>query len=107
MTNGNLDACDKEKSQREWEKHKPPWVDELKSNIKSGKTTTSDSKSEKKSPLPGELIFRQEWVIKGCPTADAGLPEPFYDKVVESGPAPSKQINLRCTWSLPKGFSDL
>ena len=52
LTNGNADTSEKEKSikEREWEKNKPPWVNELKLNLRSSKNSSGDSsKFEKKS----------------------------------------------------------
>lgn len=58
LTNGNAETNDKEKSlrEREWEKNKPPWVDELKSNLKSTKITPAD-RQDKKAPSPGKKAF--------------------------------------------------
>lgn len=58
LTNGNADTSDKEKShkEREWEKYKPPWVNELKLNLKSNKTTPSESKFDRKSMPAGKLF---------------------------------------------------
>ena len=58
LTNGNSETNDKEKTlrEREWEKNKPPWVDELKSNLKSTKITPAE-KPDKKVPSSGKFSF--------------------------------------------------
>lgn len=79
LTNGNLENSDKDKTQREreWEKHKPPWVEELKSNLKSTKSPPGENKLEKKTPSSGEcctvniLVFERIFSARRKTTKDA------------------------------------
>ncbi|KAK6645113.1 hypothetical protein RUM43_001389 [Polyplax serrata] len=90
VTNGSTETGEKEKKEREWEKNKPPWVNELKLNLRSSKTPPGD----KKTPGPGQV---KSPVQSPSDTPSSGIThESTTGNVTVKQFSPQPQVSIRC-----------